>query len=211
MNHSDYKAADDAALETLIRFKVSKLPVRMSDGIKQMGIPLVPYSKSEAFLTEVGLGDLLRETDGFSVQMQGKYYIFYRDDMIPGRIRFTVAHELGHIILGHLERETQAARNCGFQRDNAPNEQMANLFASRLLAPDCVLLALNVSSPYCISKLCNISLKAARIRAKQLNQLKKRGAPGMSPLEREVHKQFQDFILFHQARESAPEGFSTRC
>lgn len=197
MNYRDYKAARDAAWQTLIRFKVSKMPVRVSDGIKRMGIVLAPYSKAEAFLTGLGLAALLWETDGLSVREQGKYYIFYRGDMTLSRIRFTVAHELGHIVLGHLDRQTHTTRNREPQKDDAPIEQMANIFASRLLAPACVLHDLNASTPERISKLCDISLTAARFRAERMERLNKRGAFGVSPLEREVHKQFQDFIKSH--------------
>lgn len=194
MNYRDYKTARDAAWQTLIRFKVGELPVRISDGIKKMGISLVPYSKSKVFLTELGLGALLQETDGLSVRIQGKYYIFYRGNMTTGRIRFTVAHELGHIVLGHLGNQTYTTRNREPRKDDAPIEQMANVFASRLLAPACVLYELNATTPERIAELCDISLAAARFRAERMELLKKRGAFGMSPLEREVHNQFQDFI-----------------
>lgn len=194
MNYRDYKTARDAAWQTLIRFKVSKMPVRISDGIKQMGISLAPYSKSETFLTRLGLGTLLRETDGISVQIRGKYYIFYRGDMTPGRIRFTVAHELGHIVLGHLEGQTHTTKNREPRKDDEPIEQMANVFASRLLAPACVLYELNAYTPERIAKLCDISLAAACFRAERMELLKKRGVFGMSPLEREVYRQFQDFV-----------------
>lgn len=194
MNYRDYRVARDAAWQALIRFKASKMPVRISDGIKQMGVILAPYSKSEAFLTRLGLAALLWETDGLSVREQGKYYIFYREDMTLARVRFTVAHELGHIVLGHLECQTHTTRNREPQKDDAPIEQMANVFASRLLAPACVLHALNASTPKQISELCEISLTAARFRAERMEALNKRGAFGTSPLERDVYKQFQDFI-----------------
>lgn len=206
MDRKDYEAARDAALWTLLRFKVNRLPVRMSNGIQQMGIPLTPYSESKAFFEGKGLAALLQVTDGLSVKTREHYYVFYRGDMTAGRIRFTVAHELGHIVLGHLDRETQAARNHGSQKDNAPMERTANLFASRLLAPSCILLALNASTPSRIAKLCDISWTAARIRARQIEQLKQRGAVEMSPLERELHEQFQDFIQSQQGQYERKEA-----
>lgn len=194
MHYTDYQNARDAAWRMLIQFKVSKMPVRISDGIKEMGISLAPYSKSEGFLTELSLSALLQETDGLSVHIQEKYYIFYRGDMTPGRIRFTVAHELGRIVLGHLENQTHTTRNREPRKDDAQIEQMANVFASRLVAPACVLYELNATTPERIAELCDISLAAARFRAERMELLKKRGAFGMSQLEREVQKQFQDFI-----------------
>ena len=40
-------------------------------------------------------------TDGFVVQNNNKYIIFLNKDMLLSRQRFTIAHEIGHIILGH--------------------------------------------------------------------------------------------------------------
>lgn len=194
LNYKDYQIARDAAWRTLIRFGVKEMPVRISDGIKQMGITLAPYSKSARFLTGLGLSGLLQKVDGLSVHTQEHYYIFYRGDMVPGRIRFTVAHELGHIILGHLDHQGYTTRNREPQEGDAPMERMANVFASRLLAPACVLHDLNALTPERISELCDISLTASRFRAGRMGLLEKRGAFGMSPLEREVRKQFQPFV-----------------
>ena len=194
MNYRDYQNARDAAWRTLIRFGVRELPVRISDGIRQMDIPLASYSKAESALVKLGLAHLMHETDGLSVQRNGKFYIFYRGDMTPGRIRFTVAHELGHIILGHLDGKTHTARNREPQKGDAPIEQAANVFASRLLAPACVLHELNALTPERISELCDISLAAAHFRAERMEILEKRKAFGMSLLEREVCRQFRVFI-----------------
>lgn len=194
MNYRDYQNARDAAWRTLIQFGVNELPVRISPGIRAMGIGLVSYSKSEGLLTGLGLTNLMQETDGLSIRRNGGFYILYRGDMVPGRIRFTVAHELGHIILGHLDRETHTTRNREPQDNDAPIERAANVFASRLLAPACVLHELNAITPERISELCDISLTAARFRAERMETLEKRNAFGLSPLEREVHKQFQTYI-----------------
>lgn len=194
MNYKDYKTARDAAWRILIRFKTSKLPVRISDGIKQMGIALAPYSRAGAFLDEIGLAHLTIKTSGLSVRAHGKYYIFYRGDMVPGRIRFTVAHELGHIVLGHLCQQPFTTRNQEPQKGDTPIEQAANVFASRLLAPACVLHALDVYTPEQISELCDISLTAARFRADRMEALRKRNMFGTSPLERQVYEQFRDYI-----------------
>ena len=194
MNYKEYQNARDAAWRMLIRFRTSRLPVRISDGIQEMGILLAPYSKAWAFLEKLGLADAARETDGLSVQKDGRYYIFYRGDMTPGRIRFTAAHELGHIVLGHLGGKRYTTRNREPQRDDAPIEQAANVFASRLLAPACVLHDLNALTPERISELCDISLAAASFRAERMEKLEKRGAFGTSPLEREVRRQFRAFV-----------------
>ena len=51
-----------------------------------------------------------------------KRIIAYDENKSPFRIRFSIMHELGHIMLGH-------SRECAY------NEQQANFFASNILAP----------------------------------------------------------------------------
>lgn len=194
MDYKDYQNARDAAWQVLVRFGIRELPVRISDGIREMGTELAPYSKSKEFLAELGLSRLMQETDGLSIQKGGKYYIFYRGDMTPGRIRFTVAHELGHIILGHLDGKTHTTRNREPHEGDPPIEQAANVFASRLLAPACVLHDLNALTPERISELCDISMTAARFRAERMEVLEKRSMFGASPLERKVRRQFRAFV-----------------
>ena len=72
--------------------------------------------------------DLLQvvSPDGFSLRQGRRYIIVYNDaPHIPAsRVRFTLAHELGHYTLGHL-------------RDGDKEEAEANCFARNLLAPIC--------------------------------------------------------------------------
>ena len=56
-----------------------------------------------------------------------KATILYNEDIISNeRKRFTIAHEIGHIVLGHKEH-------------NENNEKEADTFASQLLLPHCIL------------------------------------------------------------------------
>lgn len=58
-------------------------------------------------------------------------YVIYYDDVNAGRNkqRFSVAHEIGHIVLGHIEKGIENS-------DEAEKE--ANYFAGYLLCPDCL-------------------------------------------------------------------------
>jgi Zn-dependent peptidase ImmA (M78 family) len=73
------------------------------------------------------LGQDLGNDDGFSV---GLNQIIYNNKQSVVRKRFTVAHELGHILLGH---------NSGYRivdfKTKDPNEKLANIFAAELLVP----------------------------------------------------------------------------
>lgn len=114
--------------------------------------------------------------------------------MSKQRIRFTIAYEIGHIVLGHLSSGANAICN----REPAPYdsiiEYQANIFASRLLAPACVLRALDANTPEKIAQYCDISLQSAQIRAERIQTLKSRNKFGLSPLEAKVYRQFWWFI-----------------
>lgn len=90
------------------------------------------------------------------------------------RKRFTVAHELGHIVLGHVRHDSVACRdgvtlwNMGNQTEPAPEETAANIFASRLLAPACVLHALDIHTAGEIASVCGLSNMAAEARTKRM-------------------------------------------
>jgi len=72
-------------------------------------------------------GTNLGSGDGFSI---GSSLINYNSTSPIVRQRFTVAHELGHILLGHNSR----AKIIDFYSKDI-NEQQANVFASELLVP----------------------------------------------------------------------------
>lgn len=62
------------------------------------------------------------------------------------KVRFTVAHELGHFILGHLEDDSIAAR--GESIDLASNKEKeieANYFAAEFLLPE-IVASMNVNT-----------------------------------------------------------------
>ena len=42
--------------------------------------------------------------DGFTIKKRCKFFIFLNDKKPKNRIRFTIAHELGHIKNGHLDK-----------------------------------------------------------------------------------------------------------
>ena len=105
--------------------------------------------------------------------------------------RFTVAHELGHILLGHILVTGTKYRTFA-KRDE--EEQAADMFAARLLAPACVLHELQATTAEQIAKICNISMQAAKHRAERMQVLEARNKYYLHPLERKVREQFDSFI-----------------
>ena len=132
------------------------------------------------------------ETDGGFWIVLGLMVLLFPLPVLLGVVLAAPVHELGHILLGHLgeydlvNREPQPGDN--------PIEQAANVFASRLLAPACVLWALNVRTPEEIADICQISHQSASFRAERMAELYKRGKFLTSPLERKVYEQFLGYI-----------------
>ena len=129
---------------------------------------------------------------GFSCIVRGVPCICIWRGQRRRRARFTVAHELGHILLGHVGKYTLVNREPSPRDD--PVEQAANGFAARLLAPACVLWGCRVSSAAEIAALCDISAVAARYRWERMQLLYARGKFLISPLERTLYACFSQYI-----------------
>lgn len=118
-----------------------------------------------------------------------------RSKPVP-RQRFTAAHELGHILLGHVGEKNLVNREPS--PSDSPIEKEANVFASRLLAPACVLWGCGVRSAEDIMELCGISRLAAEFRWQRLQALRGRELFLTSQLERQVYERFEPFIKEHR-------------
>ena len=179
MNYKDYQNSRDMAWKILLQENVTEMPVRVGDLCRQMEIKVAYY-------------DLPDNDDGKSTIVEGQPWILIAKDKPVQRQRFTCAHELGHILLGHTGKYVLVNREPS--RGDNPIEQEANVFASRLLAPACVLWALNARTPEEIAELCDISYQAAKFRSERMDILYKRDKFLTSPLERAVYEQFSNFI-----------------
>lgn len=180
MNYGQYKNARNASWQCLIDYNIDSLPVKVSRIAKQTDIVLLKNS----------VVNLLSENEsGITLMQDDKLYIVYADEQSPQRCRFTIAHELGHIFLGHLFK---ADGNGFLITDDA--EHSANVFARDLLAPACVLHELHATNAAAIANFCDISLEAATYRAERMAELECRNAFYLHPLERQVKGQFANFI-----------------
>lgn len=76
--------------------------------------------------------------------------ICYNDNLPLGRIRFSLMHELGHVILKHSRKKTREL------------EQEANLFASNILAPRMAIHYAGCKNQSDVSKLFHMTNEAAQ-------------------------------------------------
>ena len=194
MNYDDYKRARDLSWRVLLNTGTRELPVKVSRICRGYGVTLRSYQVGAPLIRELGLEAQCDISDGFTVRSGDRCYVFYNMEQPPGRVRFTIAHELGHVLLGHLGDGEHTVYNRESSSEDALEEHTANVFASRLLAPACVLHALGAVTPEQIAAVCDISMAAARFRAGRMGLLEQRGKYGSSPLERQVLAQFRSYI-----------------
>lgn len=177
------KTAELAALQCLAYNKISELSVSLTTIARNSSVKIIKNSDAN---------ELQPDESGISLLIGMEYFIVYDDTQSKGRCRFTIAHELGHIFLGHLLTGTKETRAAVSKRPII--EQEADLFASRLLSPTCVLWGLGLKMPAQISKFCGLSYTASKIRCYQMQPIYKRNEYTMCDLEREVYGNFKEFI-----------------
>lgn len=181
--YGTYKNVRDAAWKALIDFRVCELPVLLSEICKTLHINLIDNKHAHV---------LRPNENGIAVKQNGKWYIIFDETNVYGKQRFTVAHELGHILLGHAMKNGYHTRQDNIVKPS--DETEADMFAARFLAPACVLWGINAQTAEQIATVCGISYTAARLRAERINLLRKRNKFLTSPLERKVYKQFENYI-----------------
>lgn len=110
-------------------YEISELGFDLKNFCDKAGIILVPYSSYYKQIYKL----LLFDEDGFNIinKRSNACEIYYNDLIEPKqRIKFTIPHEIGHIMLGHnlkLKQETQA------------QNREANFFANEFYCPSILM------------------------------------------------------------------------
>lgn len=181
MDYGIYKDVRNASWMCLIDCKVKELPVNPVEIVRKYGISC----KAVSF-------EMLGRSSGIIRKNRlGIVNIYYDKDQIKNRQKFTILHELGHYVLGHLG-DTPLSRS---ERECKPEEETAaDRFAADMLMPACVLWGLGIHTEEDIARVCGVSMQAARIRAERMEVLYRRNMFLSHPLERQVFQQFKPWI-----------------
>lgn len=160
----DYKKAINEADCILLSSYQFELPLNIEKilkGIKTLNIQINKYS-------DTGLKKSLKlKNSGFVTENKGIYYVLYNDGIEnEGNHRFTLCHELGHIILNHnLDK---------------PNDKIqeieADTFAAELLMPEAIIQEIinrgyNIINEVYLDNLFNASHQASCIRIDNFKKL----------------------------------------
>ena len=95
----------------------------------------------------------------------GKSFIFINDTRSVERKRFSLAHELGHCVLGHGPISFQGEIRSGRAKWQ---EVHANIFAGEILMPKVLVCRLGAPTVAIVAETFHVSKEAARIRLEAL-------------------------------------------
>lgn len=98
----------------------------------------------------------------------GDASIYVHKEMPETRQRFTIAHEIGHLIL-HEKQEIRL-RDTNFLENNREEEAQANGYAAGLLMPEFMMdnITLAITDPYKLAKTFFVSPAAMKARLNKL-------------------------------------------
>lgn len=179
-----YASCRDAAWRFLIDFDVTELPIKLVVAANRAGIRVIRNSK----VSELHDGER-----GASIYMPDKQWLIVYDDTLPiDEARMVIAHELGHILLGHEYKYGDSRFPGG--KSKLKSEREADMFAVRILAPACILHEARLLDGDKIAEACMIPKAIANARAKRMGVLETRNMFYKSELESQVRDKFKDYI-----------------
>lgn len=178
----DFTNLRNMAWEFLIANRIYSLPLDMPKIARNNGWELMPYERLNAKLKRL-FKEHITQLTGFTIEADGKYFICYNQNIKTQEIRFTIAHEMGHILLNHLHIE-----------DEHNFEQEANMFAYRLLMPLCVMKECGLTNSVEMMKLCGVNIPDAEMNFYRFQELTSRDEYYLINLERLLKSQFFGFI-----------------
>lgn len=135
-------------LNVFITCRIKTFPIDCFDLLDQYGYSVVTYQKVK--LQSEELYQMCHEYSDESFRDGTHRIIAYNDEKPSRRIRFSLAHELGHHVLGHT-------------KDTKDNEMEANYFASCLLAPCMAIHYCGLKTPRDVAQMFQLSDEASRI------------------------------------------------
>lgn len=137
-----------------------------------------------------------KKADAVTVLRNDRYMTIYDDSSaLPlGRIRWTLAHEIGHIVLNHLsDYELTSINRTLTPYQSRALEQEADLFAKEFLSPSYILSRLGIDEWEDIESICKLSNQAAYYRLRELEQ----GYSHTIDIDgfKFYEKQFEEFLM----------------
>ena len=146
-----YEEIERVVVDLYVKHSIHNIPIEPFKILEERGYVLIPFSK---FNKEDCFEQVNDDNDAFSFYSpkHKTYFIIYNDEKPLPRIRFTLMHELGHIILGHKGESDLARRE-------------ADYFAGYALAPSPLISHYATEDEYLISAVFWVSKECAVVRS----------------------------------------------
>lgn len=172
-----YNFVKSIVAQTIKNNNISSYPIEIFDIFKNIpNCKVVSYSihMKKFNLTEDEVISHFGSEEGCTIYnaTKNKYLVFYNDlnnyYKSPQRIRWTLTHELGHILLGHLNEidSIKIFRNSLLKEQYDNLESEANNFAALFLANPVILNEIDIKSYEDIETICKLSVEASKYRYK---------------------------------------------
>lgn len=155
----EYKKISCYVEKLLKDLAINELPVEPVDIARKRNIIVIKYCDS--CIDEANFLGL----KGFSFILDNDKMVYYNSNRPIRKVRFTLAHEIGHCELGHLKN---GKTYYSFARGKSSVEEWeANAFAMNLLMPYFLIKEMETEKE--IAKACKVNIQVVR---KHLNELK---------------------------------------
>ncbi len=156
------------AYQEFKKLGIDKFPLNMFDIYKNYNIPLVTYTEASKNLNFTVTVENLRakHVDAFCFKSEKSYIVFYDDEAYSDRIPFTLAHELGHILLKHhYYHNNGIIKRYAVLKHKDWRETEADSFAGAFLRPAPLIKILNLHINSDIAGVFGISGACAKVGA----------------------------------------------
>lgn len=144
----NYELISEKILGIYKECNITSFPIDCISILKHYGYKVLTYSELQSINEEFKILCSLLSDDAFSDSIHR--IVAYNHKTNAGRIRFSLMHELGHIVLSHTSH-SQA------------NEDEADYFASNILAPRSVIFRSKVNTAEALREKFGLSYAAANI------------------------------------------------
>ena len=153
----------ELVLETLIAADIHSLPVDLNKIFSCYGWGLVSYDTARKRGIDVEQSDDACLKSVEFGEGQWSHVICYNEKHPPVRIRWSIAHEIGHIRLRHYIKQSV----------DQNDERDAHYFSEQLFMPVAVLARLGAKTAEDLTRFCRVSYTAAKNRLPDLDRHRK--------------------------------------
>ena len=194
-----YKHIKNIVNDIYIKLNINQFPINIIEIISTFdNIKIVSYHQFmiDHNLTKEETFDLLSSDEGCTDYFKPKdrYIIYYNDlgDKSETRIRWTLTHELGHILCGHYCENTKLFSENLTEAEYKFKESEANHFTGLLLSNPIILDKLKIRSSSDIEIYCALSFQASKYRYDNYKKWCKYKI--MSSSDRCILRNFQNYL-----------------